>query len=73
MTAKKKKAAARKAAPKAAPKAAAKAAAPLNMILRLPGDLVVEVDAWRFERGLEGEPVARSVAIRALIRSGLRG
>jgi hypothetical protein len=69
MTAKKKKAAAHK----AAPKAATKAAAPLNMILRLPGDLVAEVDGWRSARGLEGEPVARSVAIRALIRSGLRG
>lgn len=66
MTAKKKTAAPNTKAPKAA-KAQSR-----GLLVQMPADLIAELDAYRTDKGLEGEPVARTVAIRSLIRAGLR-
>ena len=67
MTAKKKKTVAAKAPKTKTPKAQSR-----GLLVQMPADLIAELDAYRTDRGLEGEPVARTVAIRSLIRAGLR-
>ena len=64
MTAKKKKT--------AAPKAKPAKGTSKGLLIQMPPALIADVDAYRADKGLEGEPIARTVAIRALIRAGLR-